>query len=303
MTEYLFPALFALVVWWSSTGLILHLDGLPRRTFAVTLSAASVLLVASMWGVHASAGAASVFGAYLAFGCGLAVWGWQQLAFYTGYLAGPRRRACAEGCRGWPHFLHALEATLYHELAVIVSAISIWLLTADQPNQIALWTFLLLWGMHLSAQLNLFLGVRNLNEEFFPEHLRYLGSFLRVRPMNVFFPFSVVGSSLLSWLLVRNAIAVEATPFEAVGATLLATLAILAVIEHLFLVLPLPAARLWSWGLRSREATESADIELRTSDPVDAPASTKLGSPRAKHCAAPESPLPASGNPLRTVSS
>ena len=32
----------------------------------------------------------------------------------------------------------------------------------------------------------------------------------------------------------------------------------LAIIEHWFLVLPLPFDRLWQWGLRSREATHTA---------------------------------------------
>ena len=37
-----------------------------------------------------------------------------------------------------------------------------------QPNQVATWTFALLWVMRLSAKFNLFLGVRNRGEEFGP---------------------------------------------------------------------------------------------------------------------------------------
>ena len=37
MTEYLFPALFALVVWWASTVLIIYLDGLPQKTFKYSM--------------------------------------------------------------------------------------------------------------------------------------------------------------------------------------------------------------------------------------------------------------------------
>jgi hypothetical protein len=36
--------------------------------------------------------------------------------------------------------------------------------------------------------------------------------------------------------------------------TLVATLLSLAILEHLFLVLPLPFENLWRWGLRSRAA-------------------------------------------------
>jgi len=253
MTEHALPALFAVFLWWSSTGVILYLDGLPQRTFRWSMAGATLLMAASFGGLVASAAHATVAGAWCAFSCGLLAWGWQQLAFYTGYLAGPRTHACPPGCGGTAHVRHAVEATLYHEMAIAATALLITTLTWGDPNQLGLWTFLLLWGMHLSAKLNVFLGVRNLNEEFFPDHLRYLESFLRRRPMNAFFPVSVLaGSALGAWLVVRAA-AVETPAFEAVGYTFLATITILAVLEHGFMVLPLPAAKLWQWGLRSRE--------------------------------------------------
>ena len=65
------------------------------------------------------------------------------------------------------------RTSLYHELAIIGSAIAIVALTWHQPNQIGMWTFMVLWWMHQSAKLNVFFGVRNLNEEFLPEHLTF----------------------------------------------------------------------------------------------------------------------------------
>ena len=40
------PALHGLLIWWFSTGLILFLDGLPKRTFRWSMAAATVLLIA-----------------------------------------------------------------------------------------------------------------------------------------------------------------------------------------------------------------------------------------------------------------
>ncbi|MBV8868454.1 MAG: DUF3623 family protein, partial [Acetobacteraceae bacterium] len=48
MAHYLAPVLFALFVWWFSTGLIIFLDGLPRRTFRWSMLGATVLLAASL---------------------------------------------------------------------------------------------------------------------------------------------------------------------------------------------------------------------------------------------------------------
>ena len=36
--ELLIAGLFAVFVWWFSTGIILYLDGLPRKTFILALN-------------------------------------------------------------------------------------------------------------------------------------------------------------------------------------------------------------------------------------------------------------------------
>lgn len=253
MIEYGLPALFAIVLWWGSTGIILYMDGLPTRTFVQTMLGSTLLLSASLLAIAWSAGDRSLMGAYVAFTGGLIAWGWQQMAFYLGYLSGPRREACSPGASGFRRFAQAFNATLYQEIAAAASALILAGIVWRAENQIGLWTFLLLWGMHISAKLNVFLGVRNLNEEFFPDHLRYLESFLQRKRMNALLPVSlIVGSALTIWLA-NQAAAAEASSHQAAGFTFLATMSLLGVLEHALLVLPLPAARLWEWGLRSRE--------------------------------------------------
>ena len=70
--------------------------------------------------------------------------------------------------------------------------------------------------------------------------------------MNLLFPVSVTVSTLLTALLLRRALLEEAGTFEAAGTSLLASLMVLAVLEHWFLVLPLPSSRLWRSFLRYR---------------------------------------------------
>ena len=77
--------------------------------------------------------------------------------------------------------------------------------------------------------------------------------------MNLLFPLSVTAGSLLAYALVDAARSAAAGSFEAIGATLLASLTILAVLEHWFLVLPLPVAALWRWGMRSHPPARSGD--------------------------------------------
>jgi putative photosynthetic complex assembly protein 2 len=250
---YGFPVLYALLVWWFATGVVLLLDGLPKRTFRWSLLGATVLLCAALYGLWWSAADASVLGAYCAFSCSIVVWGWQELSFLTGYVTGPRRHGCREGCTGWHHFGHAVQAILYHEFAILMLAILVAAATWGEPNQVGMWTFAILWIMRISAKFNLFLGVRNTGSEFLPPHLAYLESYFRRRPMNWLFPFVITAASMVFVLLVRSAMLPDTGNFERVGTTLLAALLGLAILEHWFLVLPLPVAALWSFSLRVRD--------------------------------------------------
>ncbi|MBO0663323.1 DUF3623 family protein [Jiella sp. MQZ9-1] len=262
MADYVYPALFALFVWWASTVLIIYLDGLPRWTFKYSMIGATLLFAVSLIGLQRSAQDPTISGAYFAFIWGLLAWGWQEMSFYMGYVTGPRKRPCPESCRGLAHFGHAIETSLYHELAIIAAAVLVVWLTWGGPNQIGMWTFMVLWWMHQSAKLNVFFGVRNLNEEFLPEHLEFLKGFLNKRSMNLLFPFSVTISTVITVLLVVAAVADEANAFERSGYTFLAVLMALAILEHWMLVLPMPTAALWSPGLKSRGERRPFEAEI-----------------------------------------
>jgi len=259
--EYGGPAAFALFVWWFSTGLILYLDGLPRHTFRWSMLGATGLLGLGVYGLGVTRTATDVTGAYLAFASALAIWGWLEISFYLGYVTGPRKQRCPEGCRGWRHLGHAIMASLWHEIAILAAAGLLFAMLWGQPNTVGLWTFVVLWWMHQSAKLNVLLGVRNLNTEFLPDHLDFLKSFLNQRPMNPLFPVSITVSTVVGVLLIMWA-ADAATAFERVGHTFMATMMVLAIVEHWFLVLPLPAGRLWSWYLKARGPSRSFDVDV-----------------------------------------
>lgn len=257
MSEYVLPALFALFVWWFSTGAIIYLDGLSRPTFRWSMLAATALLIIAFYGLATSSADPTVTGAYVAFTCGLLVWGWHEIGFLMGFVTGPRRESCPEGSNGWRRVGYAIQTILYHELAIVVTAAAVVAVTWGGTNQIGTWTYMILWIMRLSAKLNVFLGVPNLAEGFLPEHLDYLKSYFSRRPMNLLFPVSISAATAVATLLVAEAFTVGVSGFEAVGLTLLATLLALAILEHWFLVLPLSDTALWRWALEARERGRS----------------------------------------------
>jgi putative photosynthetic complex assembly protein 2 len=266
MVQYGAPVLYALFVWWFSTGLIVYLDGFPKHSFRWTMLAMTALLCVALYFLQASAGDTSVSGAYVGFTCGILAWGWIEVGFLMGPITGPRKAPCPPGCTGWRRAWLALQTILYHELAIIVLAAAMAGLTWGAANQVGTWTFLVLWGMRQSAKLNVFLGVRNLSDEFLPDHLGYLGSFLVRKPMNLLFPVSVTVGSLLTAAVVQRATADQVGVFEATGYVFVATMLALAMLDHWFLVVPLPATALWGWSLKSHAATSPAPTRTGVPD-------------------------------------
>ena len=254
------PLLFAVLMWFVGTAAIVWLDSRPRATFAFSLAGAGVLAIAAMVYVGKVAGDPGAGSAYGAFAAAIAIWGWHEMSFLMGFVAGPNRDECPAGARGWQRFAAATATVIHHELAIAATAIALFAITWGMPNQTAPLTFLLLFVMRLSAKFNLYLGVPNLSDEVFPEHLAYLKSYFHKAWMNALFPFSIaLGLALAAWGWIA---AWHAAPGSGVAASgmMLAGLAALAVIEHIFLVLPLRDARMWQWASSSNRPARVAAL-------------------------------------------
>ena len=253
MSNTAWAALFAVFIWWFSTGIVLLLNGMQRKSYRWSLLVSSGLGLAGLYAlVHTAqqAGTAAVYGA---FASALLVWGWHELSFLTGWITGPRTTAILPTLQGWCRFVEAVRAILWHELAILVVGVLILVMTWGAPNQAGTWTFLVLWSMRTSAKLNLFFGVRNLSEEFLPPHLAYLESFFRRRAMNFLLPFCVTAAAGVLALMVGHALSPETSDEQALVLTLVGTMLALAILEHLMLVLPVSTSALWRWAMGKRK--------------------------------------------------
>lgn len=248
------PLLFALVMWFIGTGAVVWLDSRPQATFRTSFKLAGLVALGATGATWWSASWSGWQGAYLGFAAAILIWGWHEMGFLMGFVAGPSKAPCPPEAEGWDRFHHATATVIHHEMSIAVHAVLLFALTWGQANQAAPLTFLLLFVLRLSAKFNLFLGVPNLSDEIFPAHLAYLKSYFRVARMNALFPFSVLGSAAIAaWAW----IAAEAAPAQsgvAVTGTLLAGLGILGVVEHLFLVLPLRDAKMFRWAQPAKTA-------------------------------------------------
>ena len=146
------------------------------------------------------------------------------------------------------------QAILCHELAIAARRGRGGRLTWGAPNQVGTWTFLLLWAMRLSAKLNVFLGVPQ-PDRAVPARASALPrrASSRKRPMNLLFPVSVTRrrrSPPRCWSHAAVARRRQAASRRRASPSSPRCWRWPS-LEHWFLVLPLPAAALWNWGLRS----------------------------------------------------
>jgi putative photosynthetic complex assembly protein 2 len=254
------PFLYTVFLWWFSTGAILWLNRRQKKTQIWGLIGASVLAAAALYGLLVSARDPTPGGAYIAFTCALAVWGWHEMSFLMGLVTGPRTAPCPPDAHGLRRFVLAAATLIYHEIALALTAIVILGITWGQPNPIGAMTFGVLFFSRLSAKLNLFLGVPNFTESFFPDQLWHCVSYLRKSPVNALFPVTLAAGIFAAGVSLVQGLGPGASPFEAVGYGLIFTLTALAILEHIFMVSPLPDEALWRWAM---PATQPADTAVR----------------------------------------
>jgi putative photosynthetic complex assembly protein 2 len=253
MIDYVIPVLYTLFVWWLTTGVLLYLHRLPARTYRRSMLGMMVIAGAALFGHAFASLGTEPSDAYLAFSCALVLWGWLELGYFTGFLVGPHCDPCPEGCSGRRRFWLALRTGLFLEIGIIVTAAVLVVAAWEAPNQVGVWSFLVLWLMRLSAKLNLFLGVPNLHDHWLPEQMRFLSTYMVRRPMNLLFPFSITTATLVLGLLVQIASQPEMGDFQRIGLMLVSTLLALGILEHWFLVLPFSEEVIWRWAMKGKQ--------------------------------------------------
>lgn len=249
-------AVTTLFLWWFSTGVILWrvrtADNGTAQDHLNSVIIGSPLLLSGFAAAWASLSDLSAHGIYLAFLAALAIWGWIELAFLSGVITGPNCTPCPPFANTKDRFWRAVGTIAWHELALTATLIVLAVGSRHAENPFALGTFALLFAARISAKLNLFLGVPRINTQFLPRPLSHLPSHFRFGRITAFFPVSVSALTVLSALLLERAINVE-HPGLAVGYAMLTCLCLLALLEHWFMVLPLPDEKLWRWMLPARK--------------------------------------------------
>ena len=117
MAQFVPPVAFVLLVWWTSTGLVLWLVRRSRAALGWSIAAFTVAIGGAAWVLAVTANDKTVAAAYLAFTSAILFWGWAEITFLSGFATGPYPRDCPAECRGMRRFAYALGAILYHRVS------------------------------------------------------------------------------------------------------------------------------------------------------------------------------------------
>lgn len=246
------PFIVTVAIWFVATGLIAWADNRERATFSRSLLVGSLAGIAGLLVILVSSLSTEVWAVYLSFIGALMVWGWHELSFLTGASAGPRRGLADPSLAGIARFRQAAATVMHHEVALAVTALLLISLSWNVPNQIGATVFVLMFGMRLISKINLFVGVPNSTSEMLPDQLAYLKSYFGPNRMTILLVASIAAIATATSWFAALALAAPAGSAAMVGASLLTTLALLGVLEHLFLALPFRDGMLWGWALPKR---------------------------------------------------
>jgi len=242
------PVLTTIAVWWIGTGVVLYLQQRLRINRLPLVVLLCLLSLVSLATLKFAAGGFEPWRSYTALLAAVVLWGCIELSYYSGLIliSGIHKRTCPENCSMSKRFRLALGASIWHELSVL---------------------FLVLWLMRWSAKLNLFFGAPNFNTDWFPRHMLYVHSYIRRAPVTWFFPASMLVACLTAYQLLTSSDG--GSSHMALSTTLPGILLVLAILEHVFMALPIADTALWNRIFAVDETTPAPSAESTASGSVN----------------------------------
>ena len=237
----------SVLLWWVMTGLALICVHQPAASRKLIFSVSSIVMLFALMGVEINAATHTLLATVIGFAMALVIWAWLELSYLMGYITGPVKHSAPNPMGHSERFTHALGTTIYHELLVVGVVGLVCVLGAGLPNPTIQNTLAVLWLMRWSTKLNLFLGVKHFNSQWLPENMRYITSYLSAGRNSWFSVFSTILAAFCTYLLFFWG-QMATDPVAALSLFLIAWLASLAVLEHVFLMMPMGETALWRWA-------------------------------------------------------
>lgn len=178
--------LFAIVLWWVSTGAIIVMYRKEPWTYDASVGAYTVVAAASMAVLILLRNTSELWAIYVSFSAGTLVWGWNLACYYTGYITGPKDPQPRHNLSDAERFRHAMIRSAHHEwvsvLLVATSAGLAW----GASNIAGFGCIILFYTLHMLAKLSIYFGVANFSGAWLPAHLQYITAYFGPRRFHWF---------------------------------------------------------------------------------------------------------------------
>ena len=165
----IFSIFFVLFLWWFLTGMILYtakrLDLGDSKT-RVTVVLVTLPLFFCAWYFYFNClGGMSYAEIFCSFLASLFIWGWVELTFLTGVVAGIPllEKQEIDGDTERERFINGFRSIALNECFLLSCLFIMAVLSIGSENNFGLTTFLILYVARVSAKLNLFFGVPYIN--------------------------------------------------------------------------------------------------------------------------------------------
>ena len=246
----------AILAWWGSTGLIVLAVRLFERRQGMVMVGAALMAALGLAILIGSANERTVVGAFAAFIGALLIWAFFEVAFLLGWVTGPRKTALPANVTPRQRFRFAVETVIYHELSLVGTLVFLTIAMWGSVNHVGVMIFALLWVMRLASKFILFLGAKHSLSDMIPPRLVYLQSYFRTDRTTILFPI-VMLIGITNLVFLTRAALTSNDPFFSVAHVLAATFTLLALVEIMFLNLPVRDSALWAWAMPKLEALKS----------------------------------------------
>lgn len=253
MSSHLAPVLFVIFVWWASTGAVLWLAQALDRQMHSRLVLMTVLCALGFAGVIIASSHATVWSVYLSFGSAILIWGWVEFTLLSGLITGSEDKPCPPDISETQRFWMAFKTICHHEYVLLAVMCVLAVLDTTAGSGMAIKTFALLWFMRLGAKLTIFSGAPKLSTNMMPERLSYMKTYFREDRIGIGFWFSVSCCSLFFAAGIYALMMIDYSPIAQTQIVMLVTLVCLALLEHLFMIMPFSESSLWRWAMPGKE--------------------------------------------------
>ncbi|MFM2309245.1 MAG: hypothetical protein RLY87_1366 [Chloroflexota bacterium] len=229
--------IFAIVLWWVSTGAIIVMYRKAPWTYDATVGAYSVVAAVSVVGIILLRHNTELWAVYASFSAGTLVWGWNLACYYTGYITGPKKPRVEGVLTDAERFRHAMIRSAYHEgVSLLLVGGSVWL-AWGASNIAGFGCVILFYTLHMLAKLSIYFGVANFSGAWLPAHLQYITAYFGPKRFH-WFTLGAVGIGGVGTVWSINGIVLASESHQTVTYAFWGLICAAAVLELVVLLIP-----------------------------------------------------------------